>query len=76
MPRIPYKITDVREVPSADPARLGKTDMMISWMEDAFRPFNVTIPLEDYTPEKGLERVRAEVRKHALIVGTEGEEGA
>lgn len=44
MPKI--TIVDKREIPSADPARVGKLDAMIVYRLDGFRSYLVTLPNE------------------------------
>lgn len=72
MPQIKYRITDARPIPSTDPERRGKTDHMVAWVEDGTRPYTLTIPSEEYTPEKAHQAVLAEVQKHAKVIGLEG----
>lgn len=40
------KILDKREVPSADPQRIGKFDALITYQADTFRTYIITIPDE------------------------------
>lgn len=75
MPPIKFRITDVRPVPSVEPARVGKVDNFITWVEDDARPYGLSMPSEDYTPERALQRVKEEVSRHALIIGQTGEAG-
>ena len=76
MPKVKWRITDARPIPSPDPNRRGKVDMLISWIEDEARPYSLGIPQEDYTPEKGRMAVEGEARKHASIIHMEGEVSA
>lgn len=39
-------IVDKREIPSADPARVGKMDAMITYSIDTFRTYLITMPNE------------------------------
>lgn len=39
-------IIDKREVPSVDPARVGKYDAMITYSVDTFRTYLITLPDE------------------------------
>lgn len=45
------KILDKREIPSADPERVGKFDAMITYQVDTFRTYLITVPQEELTPE-------------------------
>jgi hypothetical protein len=57
------KILDKREIPSADPTRVGKMDAMITYQIDTFRTYLITIPNEELTPEVEDEVIRAAIRK-------------
>lgn len=39
-------ILDKREIPSAEPARVGRMDAMITYQLDTFRTYLITIPNE------------------------------
>jgi len=39
-------IIDKREIPSADPARVGRMDAMITYSVDTFRTYLITMPDE------------------------------
>jgi len=41
------KIVDMFEIPSADPARLGKYDVIITYQDEAMRARTITIPREE-----------------------------
>lgn len=56
------KILDKREIPSADPGRVGKFDSMITYQIDTFRTYLITVPAEELTPEAEDEVIRAAIR--------------
>jgi hypothetical protein len=39
-------IIDKREIPSADPQRVGKMDALITYQQDSFRTYLITLPNE------------------------------
>jgi len=57
------KILDKREIPSADPARVGKFDALITYQVDTFRTYLITVPQEELTPEAEDEVIKAAIRK-------------
>ena len=72
------RIIDRVRVPSPDPARVGKFDYMITYMDDAMRAGVITIhgELLDEKPEVEQERViadrvRAEVAERRRWTGRE-----
>lgn len=75
MPEITYRVTDVRPIPSTDLERRGKEEMLVSWIEDGVRPYQLTLHMEDYSSEKALALVRDQVAAHARIIGVEGKVG-
>jgi len=56
------KILDKREIPSAEPDRVGKFDAMITYQVDTFRTYLITVPQEELTPEAEDEVVKAAIR--------------
>ena len=72
MSEISYRITNVKEMPSLDPESVGKVNMLVTWIEDGARSYNLTIPEDKYSPEEARRQVEAEVKRHAALIGTEG----
>ncbi len=56
------KIIDKREIPSADPQRVGKMDAMVTYQLDTFRTYLITVPNESLTPETEDEVIKAAIR--------------
>jgi len=59
------KIIDIRDIPSADPGRVGKMDSMIVYQLDAFRTYTTIMPKEDLTEDRIRERIKAEEGERA-----------
>lgn len=68
-----FKIFDVRSVPSAEPQRVGKYDKLVMYELDPMRRYIVKIPEEDFTEEKMLEAVKADMADRAQYTGKEYE---
>jgi len=59
---VTVKILDKREIPSADPSRVGKMDSMITYQIDTFRTYLITVPAEELTPEAEDQVIKAAIR--------------
>ena len=68
-----FKIFDVRAVPSAEPDRVGKMDKLVMYELDPMRRYIVKIPEEDFTEEKMLEAIKADMADRAQYTGKEYE---
>jgi len=68
-----FKIFDVRKVPSAEPERVGKYDQLVMYELDPMRRYIVKIPEEDFTEEKMLAAIRADMADRAQWTGKEYE---
>jgi len=68
-----FKIFDVRRVPSAEPARVGKFDKLVMYELDPMRRYIVSLPEEDFTEDKMLEAVKADMAERAQYTGKEYE---
>lgn len=55
-------IIDKREIPSPDPARVGKLDAYITYQVDPFRTYFVTIPNEKLGKPDEDEVITAAIR--------------
>lgn len=56
------------EMPSVDPERIGKMDVIYAYQDDRLNSIVFTIPLEDDTDERVAEELRSRV-KHAETAG-------
>jgi hypothetical protein len=58
-----YKQIGRNEFPSANPERLGKTDVAYAFMNEMMQTLIVTVPLEDDTAEKVESVLRERVTR-------------
>lgn len=56
-----FKVIDTRRIPSADPARLGKLDWLVTYQLDAYRTYMVTIPKDELSEDDIKEAVRKDI---------------
>lgn len=68
-----FKVIDVRRVPSADPARLGKLDYLVTYQLDAYRTYMVTITKDELSDEIIKEAVKKDLDAMAKFTGKEFE---
>jgi len=57
------RILDRRSVPSMDPERRGKTDVVILYSVDTIGQYSLVMHEEDATPDRVTEAIRSEVKK-------------
>jgi len=68
-----FKVFDIRKVPSADPTRIGKDDQLVMYELDPMRRYIVRIPVEEFSEEKMLEAIKADMAERAQYSGKEYE---
>jgi hypothetical protein len=68
-----FKVFDIRKVPSADPARIGKYDQLVMYELDPMRRYIVRIPEEEFTEQKMIEAIKADMAERAQFAGKEYE---
>lgn len=68
-----FKVFDVRKVPSGDPARVGKYDQLVMYELDPMRRYIVRIPEEDFSEDRMIEAVKADMAERAKFTGKEYE---
>ena len=68
-----FKIFDVRKVPSAEPARVGKYDQLIMYELDPMRRYIVRVPEEEFTEERMIRAVKEDMAERAQYTGKEYE---
>ncbi len=66
-----FKVIDVRRVPSAEPARLGKLDYLVTYQLDQFRTYMVTIPKDELSDEIIREAVKKDLEAMERFTGKE-----
>jgi len=65
------KILDVREIPSGEPGRIGKMDLIITYQVDALRTYITTMPKEEFTEERLKEKIKKELTEREKWLGKE-----
>ncbi|RKY70078.1 MAG: hypothetical protein DRQ24_09865 [Candidatus Latescibacterota bacterium] len=65
------KILDVREIPSGEPGRIGKMDLIITYQVDALRTYITTMPKEEFTEERLKEKIKEELTEREKWLGKE-----
>jgi len=68
-PRV--KILDVRDVPSTEPGRIGKIDVLVTYQLDPTHIYMVRIPKEEFTDERVRGVIRKDVEEKRRWVGKE-----
>jgi hypothetical protein len=75
-PRRSIKIVDMFEIPSGQPERLGKYDVIITYQDEAMRTRTVTIPREELEGKSDTEKlatitkaIRAKEAERSAVVG-------
>ncbi len=62
------RITDIREVPSAETGRGGKMDMVIQYVVDNQRIYNLSMHKEDYTPDSAMTRIKSDETERMKLI--------
>jgi len=65
------KILDVRDVPSTEPGRIGKIDVLVTYQLDPTHIYMVRVPKEEFTDERVREVIRRDVEEKRRWVGKE-----
>lgn len=68
-----FKIFDIRKVPSAEPERVGKFDQLVMYELDPMRRYIVRIPEEDFTEDRMIQAIKADIAERAKFAGKEYE---
>jgi len=66
-----FKVIDVRRIPSADPARVGKLDFLVTYQLDPLRVYMVTIAQDHLTEQVIKEAVRKDLESMQAWTGKE-----
>ena len=66
-----FKVIDTRRIPSADPARIGKLDWLVTYQLDAYRTYMVTIAQDELSEADIKEAVRKDIEAIGRWVGQE-----
>jgi len=65
------RVLDVRDVPSTEPGRIGKIDVLVTYQLDPTHIYMVRIPKDEFTDEKVREVIRRDVEEKSQWVGKE-----
>ena len=68
-----FKVFDIRKVPSADPARIGKFDQLVMYELDPMRRYIIRIPEEEFTEERMKEEIKKDMAERDKFTGKEYE---
>ena len=63
------EIIEAIDVPTADPARLGKLDTWITYKVEGARVYSLAIPKEFATEEKIMQSIREAEEGRAKLIG-------
>lgn len=63
------RILDTRKLPSADPARAGKSDYVVTYQVDGLRTHYVILPQEAPSDAQIQAAIKAEEKARASVVG-------
>ena len=66
-----FKVIDTRRIPSADPARIGRLDWLVTYQLDAYRTYMVTIPKDELSEDDIKEAVRKDIEAVGRWTGKE-----
>ena len=71
MPDAPTKFTviDVRDLPAADPARMGKWDKIVVYEIDPEHRYSVAVPKETFSDDTLRAAVKADMEGRTKWVG-------
>jgi hypothetical protein len=76
VPRKSVKVVDMFEIPSGQPERLGKYDVIVTYQDEAMRTRTVTIPREELEGKSDTERlavisnaIKAKEAERGAVVG-------
>jgi hypothetical protein len=63
------KILDTRKIPSADAARVGKSDYVVTYQVDGLRTHYVILPVEAPSEAQIQAAIKAEEKARGALVG-------
>jgi hypothetical protein len=63
------EIVSVLDIPSPEPTRLGKSDVMVTYRVDPLHSFTIRMPKEDSTPAKIKAAIQADWNTRKEIIG-------
>lgn len=63
------RVVNMIEFPAREPTRQGKMDVIVTYVADEQRSYTITIPKEEYTPEKAKELIKKEELERLKLIG-------
>lgn len=69
--KVKYEIVNVREVPSGDPKRIGKIDIMVIYQVEGKPSDMITIPKEEASPERIKKAIVERENRLNIDIGKE-----
>ena len=63
------RIVDVRDNPNLTIERAGKMDVQVTYNVDEQRQYTITMPKEEFTPEKAMAKIRADEQERLKLIG-------
>jgi len=68
-PKEQVVILDVRDVPSTDPARIGRLDVMVTYRVDPAHIYMITIPKEKFDEKTLKATIRKDLEEKRKWIG-------
>jgi len=62
-------ILDVRDIPSTEPGRIGKIDVLVTYQIDPAHVYMIRIPKEEFTEERLTEEIKRDVAEKRRWIG-------
>ncbi len=63
------RIVDVRDSPDLTIARSGKTNVQVTYNVDEQRQYVITLPKEDFTPQKAMDKIKEDETERLKLIG-------
>ena len=63
------RIVDVRDAPDLTIERAGKMNVQVTYNVDEMRQYTITMPKEDFTPSKAMEKIKADEQERLRLIG-------
>ncbi len=68
---VKVKIIDIRDIPSADAARMGSMDKVITYQVDPTRTYIVRMPAEEWSQKRMVGVIAADMKERKKWQGKE-----
>ena len=70
---VKFKVFDIRRVPSAEPARVGKYDQLVMYELDPMRRYIIRIPEDEFTEDRMIQEIKKDMEERSKFTGKEYE---